>query len=84
MPRGPVSGELRNSGYFYRSARDGYGFEADWERLFTTTGGTLDGAVGIGAQNALSSHALGAGRGDTGLKAKQQRVILMFTPVTHV
>ncbi|GDS22147.1 phage tail fiber protein [Escherichia coli] len=58
----------RNGGIFYRSARDGYGFEADWERLFTTTGGTLDGAVGIGAQNTLGGHSLALGRGDTGLK----------------
>ncbi len=58
----------RNGGIFYRSARDGYGFEADWERLFTTTGGTLEGAVGIGAQNTLGGHSLALGRGDTGLK----------------
>ncbi len=58
----------RNGGIFYRSARDGYGFEADWERLFTTSGGTLDGAVGIGAQNTLGGHSLALGRGDTGLK----------------
>nr|EHC2271285.1 phage tail protein [Escherichia coli] len=58
----------RNGGIFYRSARDGYGFEADWERLFTTTGGTLDGAVGIGAQNTLGGYSLALGRGDTGLK----------------
>ncbi|GDO37897.1 phage tail fiber protein [Escherichia coli] len=58
----------RNGGIFYRSARDGYGFEADWERLFTTTGGTLNGAVGIGAQNTLGGHSLALGRGDTGLK----------------
>ncbi|STG43071.1 taIl fiber protein [Escherichia coli] len=60
--------DYRNGGIFYRSSRDGYGFEADWERLFTTTGGTLNGAVGIGAQNTLGGHSLALGRGDTGLK----------------
>ncbi len=47
--------------YFYRSARDGYGFEADWSEFYTTTrkpsagdvgalplsGGQLNGALGI-------------------------------------
>ena len=27
----------RNGGIFYRSARDGYGFEADWSEFYTTT-----------------------------------------------
>ncbi|KZH38448.1 tail fiber protein, partial [Escherichia coli] len=52
----------KNGGIFYRSARDGYGFEADWSEFYTTTrkpsagdvgalplsGGQLNGALGIG------------------------------------
>ncbi|KZH20557.1 tail fiber protein, partial [Escherichia coli] len=57
----------KNGGIFYRSARDGYGFEADWSEFYTTTrkpsagdvgalplsGGQLNGALGIGTSSAL-------------------------------
>ncbi len=36
----------RNGGVFYRSARDGYGFEADWSEFYTTTRKPSAGDVG--------------------------------------
>ena len=36
----------RNGGIFYRSARDGYGFEADWSEFYTTTRKPSAGDVG--------------------------------------
>ncbi|MCD6689973.1 tail fiber protein [Escherichia coli] len=36
----------RNGGIFYRSARDGYGFEADWSAFYTTTYKPSAGDVG--------------------------------------
>ncbi|HCP6281501.1 TPA: tail fiber protein, partial [Escherichia coli] len=36
----------RNSGIFYRSARDGYGFEANWSEFYTTTRKPSAGDVG--------------------------------------
>ena len=35
-----------NGGIFYRSARDGYGFEADWSEFYTTTRKPSAGDVG--------------------------------------
>ncbi len=60
----------KNGGSFYRSARDGYGFEADWSEFYTTTrkpsagdvgalplsGGQLNGALGIGTSSALGGN----------------------------
>ncbi|WP_160541230.1 prophage tail fiber N-terminal domain-containing protein [Escherichia coli] len=36
----------RNGGIFYRSARDGYGFEVDWSEFYTTTRKPSAGDVG--------------------------------------
>ncbi|EFH6335734.1 phage tail protein [Escherichia coli] len=36
----------RNGGIFYRSARDGYGFEANWSEFYTTTRKPSAGDVG--------------------------------------
>lgn len=36
----------KNGGIFYRSARDGYGFEADWSEFYTTTRKPTAGDVG--------------------------------------
>ncbi|HFI3897107.1 TPA: tail fiber protein [Escherichia coli] len=36
----------RNGGIYYRSARDGYGFEADWSEFYTTTRKPSAGDVG--------------------------------------
>ncbi|EIC6867740.1 tail fiber protein [Escherichia coli] len=36
----------KNGGIFYRSARDGYGFEADWSEFYTTTSKPSAGDVG--------------------------------------
>ncbi|EEQ7370374.1 tail fiber protein [Escherichia coli] len=36
----------KNGGIFYRSARDGYGFEADWSEFYTTTRKPSAGDVG--------------------------------------
>ncbi|HBD5367518.1 TPA: tail fiber protein [Escherichia coli] len=36
----------KNRGIFYRSARDGYGFEADWSEFYTTTRKPSAGDVG--------------------------------------
>ncbi|MDK6308920.1 phage tail protein [Escherichia coli] len=40
----------RNGGIFYRSARDGYGFEADWSEFYTTTRKPSAGDVGAYTQ----------------------------------
>ncbi|HBB6616749.1 TPA: phage tail protein, partial [Escherichia coli] len=62
----------KNGGIFYRSARDGYGFEADWSEFYTTTrkptagdvgalplsGGQLNGALGIGTSSALGGNSI--------------------------
>ncbi|BCA71966.1 hypothetical protein JE86ST02C_670 (plasmid) [Escherichia coli] len=39
----------KNGGIFYRSARDGYGFEANWSEFYTTTR-KLAGDVGAYTQ----------------------------------
>ncbi|ERO89783.1 phage tail fiber protein [Escherichia coli BWH 24] len=39
----------KNGGIFYRSARDGYGFEADWSEFYTTTRKPSAGDVGCTA-----------------------------------
>ena len=36
----------KNGGIYYRSARDGYGFEADWSEFYTTTRKPSAGDVG--------------------------------------
>ncbi|MGS2175546.1 tail fiber protein [Escherichia coli] len=52
----------KNGGIFYRSARDGYGFEADWSDFYTTTRKPSAGDVGAlplsGGQlnGALTEH----------------------------
>lgn len=72
----------KNGGIFYRSARDGYGFEADWSEFYTTTrkptagdvgalplsGGQLNGALGIGTSSALGGNSIVLGDNDTGFK----------------
>ncbi|EFK6627648.1 hypothetical protein AT325_005061 [Escherichia coli] len=40
----------KNGGIFYRSARDGYGFEADWSEFYTTTRKPSAGDVGAYTQ----------------------------------
>ncbi|MEE6303486.1 hypothetical protein N7919_18035, partial [Escherichia coli] len=70
----------KNGGIFYRSARDGYGFEADWSEFYTTTrkpsagdvgalplsGGQLNGALGIGTSSALGGNSIVLGDNDNG------------------
>ncbi|EEV1752497.1 phage tail protein [Escherichia coli] len=46
----------RNGGIFYRSARDGYGFEADWSELYTTTRKPSAGDVGAYTQAECNSR----------------------------
>ncbi|WP_136149240.1 phage tail protein [Escherichia coli] len=46
----------RNGGIFYRSARDGYGFEADWSEFFTTTRKPSAGDVGAYTQAECNSR----------------------------
>ncbi|SJE12261.1 phage protein-like protein [Shigella sonnei] len=73
----------KNGGIFYRSARDGYGFEADWSEFYTTrkpsagdvgalplSGGQLNGALGIGTSSALGGNSIVLGDNDTGFKQK--------------
>ncbi len=68
----------KNGGISYRSARDGYGFEADWSEFYTTTrkpsagdvgalplsGGQLNGALGIGTSSALGGNSIVLGDND--------------------
>ncbi len=46
----------RNGGIFYRSARDGYGFEADWSEIYTTTRKPSAGDVGAYTQAECNSR----------------------------
>ncbi|HAW1581295.1 TPA: phage tail protein [Escherichia coli] len=46
----------RNGGIFYRSARDGYGFEADWSEFYTTTRKPSAGDVGAYTQAECNSR----------------------------
>ncbi|WP_407903614.1 phage tail protein [Escherichia coli] len=45
-----------NGGIFYRSARDGYGFEADWSEFYTTTRKPSAGDVGAYTQAECNSR----------------------------
>ncbi|EFD1498575.1 phage tail protein [Escherichia coli] len=45
-PAVQFSVNYKNGGIFYRSARDGYGFEADWSEFYTTTRKPSAGDVG--------------------------------------
>lgn len=46
----------RNGGIFYRSACDGYGFEADWSEFYTTTRKPSAGDVGAYTQAECNSR----------------------------
>ncbi|OKT61999.1 phage tail protein [Escherichia coli] len=46
----------RNGGIFYRSARDGYGFEVDWSEFYTTTRKPSAGDVGAYTQAECNSR----------------------------
>ncbi|HID3902773.1 TPA: phage tail protein [Escherichia coli] len=46
----------RNGGIFYRSARDGYGFEADWSEFYTMTRKPSAGDVGAYTQAECNSR----------------------------
>ncbi len=82
----------KNGGIFYRSARDGYGFEADWSEFYTTTrkpsagdvgalplsGGQLNGALGIGTSALAAVCHLFRHWGMTRALNKMAMVIWMF------
>ncbi|WP_396085722.1 tail fiber protein [Escherichia coli] len=46
----------KNGGIFYRSARDGYGFEANWSEFYTTTRKPSAGDVGAYRQAECNSR----------------------------
>ncbi|MGS3768936.1 phage tail protein, partial [Escherichia coli] len=46
----------KNGGIFYRSARDGYGFEANWSEFYTTTRKPSAGDVGAYTQAECNSR----------------------------
>ena len=46
----------KNGGIFYRSARDGYGFEANWSEFYTTTRKPSAGDVGAYTQVECNSR----------------------------
>ncbi|MGR0438386.1 tail fiber protein [Escherichia coli] len=46
----------KNGGIFYRSARDGYGFKADWSEFYTTTRKPSAGDVGAYTQAECNSR----------------------------
>ncbi|MCO1249318.1 phage tail protein [Escherichia coli] len=88
----------KNSGIFYRSARDGYGFEADWSEFYTTTrkptagdvgalplsGGQLNGALGIGTSSALGGNSIVLGDNDTGFKQNGDGNLDVYANSVHV
>ncbi|HGY9352011.1 TPA: phage tail protein [Escherichia coli] len=88
----------KNGGIFYRSARDGYGFEADWSEFYTTTrkptagdvgalplsGGQLNGALGIGTSSALGGNSIVLGDNDTGFKQNGDGNLDVYANSAHV
>ncbi|ELR4802410.1 phage tail protein, partial [Escherichia coli] len=88
----------KNGGIFYRSARDGYGFEADWSEFYTTTrkptagdvgalplsGGQLNGALGIGTSNALGGNSIVLGDNDTGFKQNGDGNLDVYANSVHI
>ncbi|HBB1894089.1 TPA: phage tail protein [Escherichia coli] len=88
----------KNGGIFYRSARDGYGFEADWSEFYTTTrkptagdvgalslsGGRLNGALGIGTSSALGGNSIVLGDNDTGFKQNGNGNLDVYANNVHV
>ncbi|EGB0947001.1 phage tail protein [Escherichia coli] len=88
----------KNGGIFYRSARDGYGFEADWSEFYTTTrkptardvgalplsGGQLNGALGIGTSSALGGSSIVLGDNDTGFKQNGDGNLDVYANSVHV
>ncbi|EDU8121647.1 phage tail protein [Salmonella enterica subsp. enterica serovar Thompson] len=88
----------KNGGIFYRSARDGYGFEADWSEFYTTTrkptagdvgalplsGGQLNGALGIGTSSALGGNSIVLGDNDTGFKQNGDGNLDVYANRVHV
>ncbi|CSP80191.1 phage tail protein [Shigella sonnei] len=87
----------KNGGIFYRSARDGYGFEADWSEFYTTrkpsagdvgalplSGGQLNGALGIGTSSALGGNSIVLGDNDTGFKQKGDGNLDVYANNVHV
>ncbi len=88
----------KNGGIFYRSARDGYGFEADWSEFYTTTrkpsagdvgalplsGGQLNGALGIGTSSALGGNSIVLGDNDTGFKQNGDGYLDVYANNVHV
>ncbi|EFN9761189.1 phage tail protein [Escherichia coli] len=88
----------KNGGIFYRSARDDYGFEADWSEFYTTTrkptagdvgalplsGGQLNGALGIGTSSALGGNSIVLGDNDTGFKQNGDGNLDVYANSVHV
>lgn len=88
----------KNGGIFYRSARDGYGFEADWSEFYTTTrkptagdvgalslsGGQLNGALGIGTSSALGGNSIVLGDNDTGFKQNGDGNLDVYANSVHI
>ncbi|EKK2474732.1 phage tail protein [Escherichia coli] len=88
----------KNGGIFYRSARDGYGFEAGWSEFYTTTrkptagdvgalplsGGQLNGALGIGTSSALGGNSIVLGDNDTGFKQNGDGNLDVYANSVHV
>ncbi|EFA3607348.1 phage tail protein, partial [Escherichia coli] len=88
----------KNGGIFYRSARDGYGFEDDWSEFYTTTrkptagdvgalplsGGQLNGALGIGTSSALGGNSIVLGDNDTGFKQNGDGNLDVYANSVHV
>ncbi|EKF2671914.1 phage tail protein, partial [Escherichia coli] len=88
----------KNGGIFYRSARDGYGFEADWSEFYTTTrkptagdvgalplsGGKLNGALGIGTSSALGGNSIVLGDNDTGFKQNGDGNLDVYANRVHI
>ncbi|HCO3913079.1 TPA: phage tail protein [Escherichia coli] len=88
----------KNGGIFYRSACDGYGFEADWSEFYTTTrkptagdvgalplsGGQLNGALGIGTSSALGGNSIVLGDNDTGFKQNGDGNLDVYANSVHV
>ncbi|KUU82343.1 hypothetical protein, partial [Escherichia coli] len=84
----------KNGGIFYRSARDGYGFEADWSEFYTTTRKPSAGDVGAYTRTECNSrfitgirlggNSIVLGDNDTGFKQNGDGNLDVYANYVHV
>ncbi|WP_096889821.1 tail fiber protein [Escherichia coli] len=73
----------KNGGIYYRSARDGYGFEADWSEFYTTTRKPSAGDVGAYTKDESDSRYVRDIRLGTRVVQSMQKGV-MYEKAGHV